>query len=44
MVRMVLSRSRFWGPADSDVRYLMKQDFMEETGLDMPEGYELEEE
>jgi hypothetical protein len=33
-----------FGPADSDVRYNMKQDFMKETGLEMPEGYELEEE
>jgi hypothetical protein len=32
-----------FGPADSDVRYYMKKDFMKATGLDMPEGYEEEE-
>jgi hypothetical protein len=32
-----------FGPADSDVRYYLKKQFMEETGFEMPDGYELEE-
>ena len=32
-----------FGPADSDVRYYLKKQFMKETGLEMPKGYEVEE-
>ena len=28
-----------FGPADSDVRYLLNQEFQEETGKSLPEGY-----
>jgi hypothetical protein len=28
-----------FGPADSDVRYYMKEDFMRETGKELPDGY-----
>ena len=28
-----------FGPADGDVRYLMDQEFREQTGKDLPEGY-----
>lgn len=31
-----------FGPADSDVRNILKADFKRETGLDLPEGYETE--
>ncbi len=31
-----------FGPADSDVRDYLKEQFMRETNLEMPEGYELE--
>lgn len=35
----------FWenadfGPADGDVRYLMKDQFRKETGAEVPEGYD----
>jgi hypothetical protein len=33
-----------FGPADSDVRYLLKQHFMKVTGKEMPEGWDVEEE
>lgn len=28
-----------FGPADSDVRYYMKKDFVRETGKSLPNGY-----
>lgn len=32
-----------FGPAHGDVISIMKENFMEETGKDLPEGYEDEE-
>ncbi|AWY09298.1 hypothetical protein vBRpoSV10_176 [Ruegeria phage vB_RpoS-V10] len=32
-----------FGPADSDVRDIMNEEFMEDTGKGLPEGYEPEE-
>lgn len=32
-----------FGPADSDVRYFIKQQFTKDTGKELPEGYEEEE-
>ena len=29
-----------FGPADEDVRELLKRQFKRETGLDLPEGYD----
>lgn len=31
-----------FGPADSDVRDIMKRDFEEQTGLELPLGYDEE--
>ena len=31
-----------FGPADDDVRWLIKKAFIEETGKELPEGYEIE--
>ena len=28
-----------FGPADSDVRFILQQEYKEETGRDVPEGY-----
>ena len=28
-----------FGPADSDVRYIIKEQFKEQTGKELPEGY-----
>jgi len=33
-----------FGPADSDVRDILNEEFMEDTGKDLPEGYGPEEE
>jgi hypothetical protein len=33
-----------FGPAESDVRYLLNQQFSEETGKELPEGYKDEDE
>ena len=30
-----------FGPADSDVRNILKRDFMEDTGKNLPEGFNL---
>lgn len=32
-------RNADFGPADSDVRAGIEDDFMDETGKDLPEGY-----
>lgn len=32
-----------FGPADSDVRDILNQAFVRETGLELPDGYEEEE-
>lgn len=32
-------RNADFGPADSDVKDMMNQDFMEETGKNLPEGW-----
>lgn len=32
-----------FGPADSDVRHYMNQQFVKETGKSLPDGYEDEE-
>lgn len=32
-----------FGPADGDVRYNLNEEFKEETGLELPEGYDYEE-
>ena len=32
-----------FGPADGDVRQILKDQFMKETGKELPEGYECEE-
>ena len=32
-------RNADFGPADSDVKDMMTQDFMEETGKNLPEGW-----
>jgi hypothetical protein len=33
-----------FGPADGDVKYIMKKEFMEETGKQLPDNYSIEEE
>lgn len=33
----------FYCNTDSDIRNQLKQDFMDDTGLQLPEGYELDE-
>ena len=33
-----------FGPADGDVRDLMKQEFTKETGKELPDGYDMEDE
>ena len=32
-----------FGPSDSDVKYFMKEDFIKETGKELPDCYPLEE-
>jgi hypothetical protein len=31
-----------FGPADDDIRFLLKEQFVQETGKALPEGYKIE--